>query len=80
MSVEITNSSSRNIKDINVSGERSGSDVGRFAPVMSRPAKKRLPLFSRTGDQRGSLLQRQVRQVGGQRGDRVSLTLLLAFC
>lgn len=40
---------------------------------------KRLPLFSRAGDQRCSLLQRQVCQVGGQRGDRVSQTLLVFF-
>lgn len=29
--------------------------------------------FSRTSDQRGALLQRQIRQVCGQRGDDVSL-------
>lgn len=41
--------------------------------------QKRLPLFSWTGDQRCSLLQRQVCEVGGQRRDRVSQTLLVAF-
>lgn len=42
--------------------------------------QKRLPLFSWTGDQHCSLLQRQVCEVGGQRRDRVSQTLPVAFC
>lgn len=39
VNVEITNSSSRNIKDINVSGEQNNLDVCHHAPVLSRPVK-----------------------------------------
>lgn len=39
VNVEITNSSSRNIKDINISGEQSSFDVCHHAPVLSLPVQ-----------------------------------------
>lgn len=79
VSVEITNSSSRNIKDINVSGEQSGWERLPSCTRDVTSCQKLLPLFSWTGDQHCSLLQRQVCEVGGQRRDRVSQTLLAAL-